>query len=229
MLQREYHWLAFDCEAVAVGDAAEYLEPVTAPSNWKDPVKIEAYIADGTKKALAGAALDVDLARIVAIAWQSEAMERAIVALSNDLDEERAALTRFWEQVRSLGQTMPVALVGFCIRTYDLPLLVRRSQLLGVPYPDINMDRYRSTQMVDLYDRLTFNGVVDGKKLATYCKRFGVVVDDSATGADIAELVASGQWGLVAQHAGGDVQRVIGLARAIGAIHVPSTEPAEVI
>jgi hypothetical protein len=222
----EYHWTAFDCETISITDAAEYLEPVTAPSNYKDPDKIAAYIETGTKKALTEAALDVDLARIVAIAWQTNEAAEPFVRTCSDEHDERIALDSFW---RHADLVPDQRLIGFRIRTYDLPLLIRRSQLLGVPYPDVNMDRYRSAQMVDLYDRLTFNGAVDGKKLVTYCKRFGITVDDDVTGADIAELVACGDWPRVKRHASADVSRVVALARAIGAIYVPSSEPMEVI
>lgn len=222
----EYHWTAFDCETVSIADAAEYLEPVTAPSNYKDPEKIAAYVATGTKKALTEAALDVDLARIVAIAWQTDEALEPFVRTCADEHDERIALDSFWRHVDLVPDQR---LIGFRIRTYDLPLLIRRSQLLGVPYPDVNMDRYRSAQMVDLYDRLTFNGAIDGKKLVTYCKRFGINLGGDVTGAEIAECVSRGDWTAVAAHAYTDVCRVVALARAIGAIHVHHTEPAEVL
>jgi predicted PolB exonuclease-like 3'-5' exonuclease len=215
------YWMAFDCEAVAIPEASEYLEPVTAPSNYKDQDKIRAYVEDGTKRAIERAALDVDLARVVAIGYQSSEMIAPIVRLAANDDQERAAIAGFWSEIKFTE--MP--LVGFCIRTYDLPLLIRRSQLLGVPYPQISLDRYRSTDIVDLYDRLTFNGTIDGKKLTTYCRRFGVEVADEVTGAEIGALVANEDWPLVTLHVDADVKRVVALGRAIRAL-APVSEHA---
>lgn len=221
-----HHWTAFDCETVSIADAAEYLEPVSAPSNYKDPEKIAAYIEAGTRKALIEAALDVDLARIVAIAVQTDEVTQPQVWTCRDEHDEIIALDAFWRHVSVIpGQQ----LIGFCIRRYDLPLLIRRSQLLGVRYLEIDMDRYRSRQMVDLYDKLTFHGAIDGKKLTTYCKRFGIPAGDDVTGAEIAQCVAKGDWHAVAAHASADVCRVVALARAIGVIAAVNQEAAEVI
>jgi 3'-5' exonuclease len=219
------NWLVFDCEAVAISDVSEYLEPVSAPSNYKDPEKIAAYITEGTRKAIESAALDVDFARIVAIGWQTETMsEPGVMLIANEL-QERVALNEFWNDVVSRA-----VVVGFNIRRYDLPLQMRRSQLLGLPYPEVNMDRYRSNQMIDLLDKLTFNGAIDGKKLTTYCRRFGIKADDDATGADIAGFVQRAEWDAVKRHVVADVLRTRDLALAIGAI-VPASvqEAVEVI
>lgn len=214
-------WTAFDLETISVPSAAEYLEPVSAPSNYKDPVKIAAYIEEGTAKALRDAALDIDLARVVAIGMQIEGESEPSAYYIEDERQERLMLQNFWA-----GFTPTTRLVGFRIRTYDIPLLVRRSQLLGIAYPDINLDRYRSTQVIDLYDRLTFNGAVDGKKLDTYCKLFGIEVEDGITGKDVAACVAAGDFAAVVKHALADVDQVVQLASKLGVIRPALTEVA---
>lgn len=217
-------WLAFDCETVAIADAAEYLEPVSAPSNYKDAEKIAAYIVDAGKRQREKAALDVDLARIVALALQTDQGAQPHVMLCRTEREEVEALESFWGHVRVIPNQV---LVGFYIRAYDIPLIVRRSQLLGVRYPDLNMDRYRTRDYVDLHETLTFHGTIDGKKLTTYCKRFGLQMGEDVTGAQIAECVAKDDWAAIAAHAYADVCRVVALGRAIGVL--APVEIAEVV
>jgi hypothetical protein len=38
--------IVLDIETVGLPDAASYMEPVTAPANYKDPEKIAAYVAE---------------------------------------------------------------------------------------------------------------------------------------------------------------------------------------
>jgi hypothetical protein len=214
-------WLAFDLECVSIEDAADYIEPVKAPANYKDADKIRAYIEDGTAKAIERAALDVDLARIAVLAMQDDAMSEPAAWYIEDERAERLMLQNFWS-----GITASMKLIGFCIRSYDLALLIRRSQLLGVSYPEISLDRYRSTQVIDLYDRLTFNGTVDGKKLDTYCRRFGIKVEDGITGADVAACLKAGDVDTVIKHARADVTQVVQLAQRLRLIQPVLSESA---
>ena len=63
-------YIVLDLESHAIPDAATYLtEPVEAPSNYKDPEKIAAYIKDAKQAQLDKAALDIDLARIVCLGF----------------------------------------------------------------------------------------------------------------------------------------------------------------
>ena len=59
----------FDIETVALADAAAYIPPPKPRANLKDPAKIEADIAEKRAAVLEKAALDPDLCRVVAAAW----------------------------------------------------------------------------------------------------------------------------------------------------------------
>src|SRR3990167_9822779 len=63
-------WLVFDIETCPMPGCAEYLtDDIEAPANYKDPVKIAAYVAERRAKQIADAGLDLDLCEVVAIGW----------------------------------------------------------------------------------------------------------------------------------------------------------------
>lgn len=204
--------LIFDIETAPLPDAAEFLDlsEITAPANYKDPVKIAAYIEEEKSKALSRCGLDVDLARIVAVGWHLEGGEsRALLA--GDNEEEGELLTAFW------AFAWDRHLIGFNCLGFDLPMLLRRSAYLRVPTPDIQIDKFRHPRVTDLMQMLSFNGAVRARSLAFYGKRFGVKAQDDTTGADIPGFVAAGEWEKVKAHVRADVQTTAALAsRLIG-------------
>jgi uncharacterized protein YprB with RNaseH-like and TPR domain len=206
--------LIVDLETVSIADAEQYLtDPITAPSNWKDPEKIAAYIADATKSQLNKCALDPDLARIVALGYIFQDSNTPVVHVIKDEATEQWALTEFWRHVITAGNS-PRQLVTFNGLRFDLPVLMRRSLYLGVPYPKLNLDRYRTIHL-DLYDILTYHGVLPAHSLRFYCARFGILIDDLTTGKDIAQLVAEGNLDAVVAHCQADVMATQALARRV--------------
>jgi hypothetical protein len=199
--------LVLDIETLSLTDADDYLEPVAAPSNYKDPEKIRVYQEEKRTEMLHRCALDPDLCQIVAVGVWSE---RVPEVWTLDGDEEATLLHRVWKAVRQSQ-----AIIGFNILGFDLPVLIRRSQYLGIPTPSINLDRYR-TPHVDLMERLSFNGKLRYRGLDFYCKRFGIVVEDPYKGKDIAELVAGEDWAGVAGHCLADLHKTHALAERLG-------------
>src|SRR3990167_6188107 len=64
-------WMAFDLESVPMPSCADYLtDPIEAPANYKDPLKIAAWVEEKRQKQIADAGLDLDLCEIAAIAIQ---------------------------------------------------------------------------------------------------------------------------------------------------------------
>jgi len=185
-----------DIECVGIDTASDFLEPVEAPSNYKDPAKIESYIAEATAKQIERCGLDPDLCRIVALG-HGEADGKDHVILCRDEETEAAALESFWQQVTNGITTR--TLVSFNGFGYDLPVLMRRSQYLGVAYPTLNLDRYRSPH-IDLMQRLSFNGAIKAHGLKFYAARFGMPIQDETDGSQIAELVKAGNWKAVEEH-----------------------------
>lgn len=209
--------LVFDCEAIAIDDAGVYLEPASAPANYKDELKIAAYIEQANREALGKAALDIDLARIVALGCLSDQQMEPKVQIARDEQDEADILRVFWSHVISAGFTRPT-LVGFNCLAYDLPLMLRRSLYLGIPAPRFQMGKYRHDGIEDLVLSLSFDGAVKYRGLSFYCRRFGIDVPDTTTGKDIAALHAAGDWDGIAAHCRADVLRTAALAQRIGVL-----------
>lgn len=220
--------IVFDIETAPLREAAEYLEPVEAPANYKDPVKIDAFKAEKQAENLERAGLDVDLCTIVAIGWYREG-EASVQALTRQDCDEDGLIQEFWKVCQGPSyipydpsKAIPTTrsdgahLVGFNCLAFDLPVLVRRSQYLGIAAPPYQIDKYRHAQVTDLMQILSFNGMVRARSLAFYAKRFGVVVPDDLTGAEVAQAVADGRWDAIRAHVTADVQRTARLAEKLG-------------
>ncbi len=208
--------LIVDVETVAIKDVETYLEPVSAPSNYKDSEKIKAYIIEETQRQAAKAALDIDLARIVCLGWQMG--EEAGHWIIKDEIAEQTILAEFWRQfwpVYVPGHTIAVTFNGL---NYDLPLLLRRSLYLGVPAPKLQLERFKHADAIDLMQILSMDGRLKLHGLRFYCQRLGIPVDDESVGADIAGLVAAGDWAAVEKHCTADVAATHALAVRMGVL-----------
>ncbi len=203
--------LIFDVEAVAIDNAADFLEPVSAPSNYVKPDAIASYIQKATTEQLAKAALDIDLARIVALGLWAEGGEPMTVLCVTE-DEEREALAAFW---RGVAHPRPT-LIGYNCCGYDLPLLMRRSLYLKVPAPRIAVSKYRHPDVVDLMLDLSYDGAQKYHSLAFYAARFGCDIVDDLTGADIASAFAEGRLHDIRAHNEADLRRTAFLAERLG-------------
>ena len=202
--------ICFDLETYPIDGAEAFLDEPTAPSNFKDPEKIAAYIAEKKAIELSRCALDPDLCRIVAIGWQMEGEAKRVGHVIADPRDEYDAVLAFWLENNRFH------LVGYNCLGFDLPVLMRRSQYLGVPAPSIAIDKYRHPQVTDLQQVLSFNGARPFRSLSFYCRRFGIDVPDPVKGADIGALVAAGQWDDVRSHVLADVEKTARLASKLG-------------
>jgi hypothetical protein len=250
--------IVFDLETAAIDGAADFvpapepppepdLSTIQAARNLKDPAKVAADLeqrkakamqdhADKTAKAqqdyadkLAKASCDFNLARIVAIGYQQAG--RTVAETCANEDEERGVLAAFWLQTKGYD------LLGFCIRTFDVPMLMSRSRFLGVEYPRLDLSRYRrgyGAKVIDLWDELSFGlsdydcTIVMSRKLKSYAKRYGLHVADDTNGEDIAAFVAAGEWSKVIAHVTSDVELTADLARKLGLLPETEQEIAEV-
>lgn len=206
--------IILDTETVAIEGAGALIESVSAPATYKDPEKIAAYIANAERAQAERAAVYPWTARIVALGTIDErGVER--VDVCRDEAEEAEALNRFWRLVIRDDERFVHCLVGFNHRAFDLPLLMARSTLLGVKHPSLNLDRYR-TPHIDLMDRLTWYGAVPARSLNWFARRFGLPIDDTVSGKDVALLVANGKWDTVAAHCLSDIRLTKALAERVG-------------
>jgi hypothetical protein len=203
--------LVFDVECAALPDASDYLvEAIEAPSNWKDPLKIAAYVAEKQAEQLNRCALDPDLCRIVAVSVWPEDNATPLVSHGGYEMSEADILAWFWRQAQNHQ------LVGFNCLSYDLPVLLRRSLYLGISHPTIQIDKYKHPNVTDLMMLLSFNGALKYHSLDFYAKRFGCEVEATITGADIGRAVEEQRWSDIETHVLADVQKTAFIAGKLG-------------
>ncbi len=214
-----------DIETAGLPNAADFLEPVHAAKNLKDPEKVKADIEARTAERDGKLALDWNVGRIVALGWWTET-HGTTALLCKDESLERAALGTFWRECKHR------TIVGFNIKGFDLKFMVQRSRYLGVPYPLLDLGKYTRKGIIDLFSELTFNdGTYDQgamrRTLHAFCRRFGIAVDDTVTGADVPALVAADDWAPILAHVKSDVELEVALAIKLGVIQ-PQPEPLTV-
>lgn len=208
--------LILDIETVGHPDAGNWLEPCKAPANYKDPAKIAAAVAEATAERNDKLALDPDCCRVVAFGWVLVGSNNPTVHLAKDEFEEREGLKLLWDAYAAVPGQQETRFVTFYGRSFDLPVLLRRSMYLGVKAPKLNLDRYRSPH-IDVWDELTFKGALrTAHSLKFYAKRLGIGTLDKVDGADIGKLVAAGDWDAVHAHCLSDIGLTHALANKLG-------------
>jgi predicted PolB exonuclease-like 3'-5' exonuclease len=206
-------YVVLDIETVpAVGcESFIDLSEIKAPSNYKDEQKIAAYIDNAKRKAVDNAGLDLDLCEVACIGWELPDGTGAV--MPRNLYPEDVILRRFWQ---AIGEAQ---LVGFNVWGFDLPVLVRRSQYLGIPMPSFRLEtRWPVVRVIDLQYTLSFGRKELIRSLDFYCKRFGIQHDDTVKGEDVARLVAAGKWDQVIAHCYADVFSTHALAKRLGLV-----------
>lgn len=139
----------FDTETASLPmEQLQKIEPeFTAPGNLRDPEKIKGAIAEKRADWYDRAALDATTGRVLCIGL----IEGSVWSLLKDDDEKRVLLL-FWEWMKDHlhhGNTV----VGFNSHGFDLPFLLRRSWLLGVPVlHNVREGRYWHRQLCDLME-----------------------------------------------------------------------------
>jgi len=206
--------IILDIETVAADGVAELAEPVSAPSNWKDPEKIAAYIAEKQAEQTSRAALYPWTARVVAVGV-IDADQGEHILTAADEAAEADMLRQVWQLALDHKEGLTASIVGFNHLAYDLPVLLSRSALLGVKAPAMSLDKYRSPH-VDLMQRLTYNGAIPARGLKWFARRFGLPVDDTISGADIGGLYAAGDWIGIRSHVLSDIRLTRALAERLG-------------
>lgn len=205
-----------DLETVGLAQAGEWFDPPKAPSNYKDPLKIDAYVKEATEERNSKFGLDPDTCRIVAIGFHDVNHAQPTVYLCSNEFEEREHLKMFWDSYYRASYPDFVTFNGL---RFDLPVLMRRSMYLDVPYPALNLDRYR-TPHLDLWQRLSFNGAISAHSLAFYARRLGIGTLDKVKGADIEQLVKEGQWDAIEAHCLSDIGLTHALANRLGLLKI---------
>lgn len=208
-----------DLETVGLDDAASWVEdePISAPSNYKDPEKIAAYIKEATEKRQERFALDADTCRIVALGYWDIGEGDPTVVLCRDEAEERHALTAYWDSYRQKG----TRIIGYNIIRFDLVVLLLRSLFLNVKAPEMVIAPAWKTYHIDLYERLSLGGARDRKdvkSLKFYAKKLGIPIYDDISGKDVAAAVKAGEFDKVINHCMYDLDLTRALAERLGVL-----------
>lgn len=208
-----YQPVVVDLEAIAIGEVENFLGPVSAPANYKDPALIAATIKEKRAALIERAALNPHLCQIVVLGFEtSTCLELRYI---ENEDQERSALENFWALTND--GTCPI--VSFNGINYDLLVLLARSFALGIQFPDIDLRPWGTHGKHDLYQILTFGGSSSGS-LDFFSKRYGIeeeATDEvkAITGADVGRLWAAGRHDLVGEHCAYDIKRTRALARRV--------------
>jgi len=203
--------IILDIETMPRPEGIALLPPATAPRNLKDPAKIAAVLAEKDAERVDRAALDPNSCIIAAIGLLDTEAGEPWVWMA-DAGTEQAALETAWRRLRSRSATI----CGFNVG-WDLRVLTRRAQLVGVAYPRMELGKYKH-RYIDLQQDLTFDFQEEMRPLGYWCRLFGVPHDDSIKGADIPGLVAEGTpeaWAKVEQHLRDDLMSTTALAKRV--------------
>lgn len=206
------HYIVLDVASAPLPDAETYLEgTVRAPANYKQQAAIDAYVAEKTAERLLMAATDIDLARITAVGVVNDGGGERLT-LCRDEAAEREALTSL---ACLINQTPTITFGGF---NFDLPLVQRRARYLGVPFPTLNLDRYKSPH-VDLCELLSDRNPQRRRSLQFYAKRLGWTdLVKTLSGAEEAQVPVSGKWEELESSLRHDVMATYRLAQWVGVL-----------
>jgi len=148
--------IIFDIETAPL--PREQLEKIMpkfeAPSNYKDPQKIETAINEKMYEWIANAALSATTGSVCAIGMKI--IDEGTTVKEILLGDEVEILTKFWGLIAPKN-VIWAKLIGFNSNSFDFPFLVRRSLKLGVAVPPTLLTRargriYLSEYCYDLMD-----------------------------------------------------------------------------
>jgi DNA polymerase elongation subunit (family B) len=176
----------YDIETGALPEAEllTVMPEFEAPTNYKDPSKVEAAIAEKRAAWMERAALSAVTGRILAI---------GVKPVGGDVDvisgDEAVMLRTFWALAKEAKAERRL-LIGFNTTGFDLPFMVRRSWKLGVriPLSLLNVDnRPNKGVFVDILEAWQCGDRQERVSLNTLAKYLGVGAKNGS-GADFAKL-----------------------------------------
>lgn len=142
--------IVFDIESGSLPEEEilRFMPNFEAPSNWKDPDKIKAVIDSKKVEWMMDAALSPVTGRVEAIGYEIDGQHQ--IFLNEGQTDEISLIMGFFKTVRDWQNR---ELVGFNIKHFDLPFLVRRAWKLGVTVPqEMRNGRYWDSRFVDLME-----------------------------------------------------------------------------
>ncbi len=191
-----------DIATCAIEGVEQFIETPRPRKGTNDEAKKEAQIAEKLAERIGGASLDLDLCRLSAVGWLSSPAEPdAQIMLCRDEHDEKAVLVSIADFFRAVDN----AAITYFGNNFDLMVLQRRARWLGVPFPVINTDRYRSPHH-DLGELLSDRNPDRRRSLSFYVKRHGWSdLQKPLDGSREAQVHQTGEWDLLAESVRHDV------------------------
>lgn len=207
-------WICLNVETVADETALPLLAEPLPRKGTKDEAKIAAQIEAKREAQLAAMSLDPYACRIVCMAYQTSDMELPFAEDVGSFPED--TLISFLNSAALYHRPVIV----YNGRTFDVPVLATRARLTGQYWPPIDLRKYGSTDIVDVYDHITFNDVAQNgvirRTLHDMAARFGIIVNDDVRGHQIGALAKAGEWDKIRHHCANNVRLTVALAERLG-------------
>lgn len=183
---------------------------IQAPANYKDPEKIEAYVAGKGREAWRKTSLNGAYGEIFCIGYALGDEEATVIHRDTDDPEwtEKALLESFWEMLGN-DLSMTATWVGHNVQRFDLRFIWQRSVIHGVPMPmRLPFDaspwskELADTMMMWTGERNSFISLDDLLDI------LGVESRDPISGADVWDAIEAGDSHLVVRHCLRNVEEV---------------------
>lgn len=191
------------------------------PAFAEDDPFIKKWVKKGGKTLDEKMSFDIDLCKIVAIGMSARNAQDAIKTLFAWQEDE--LLKFFWDNLRGYGRIRP-KLVTFNGKNYDLPILIRRTQLQGMGnYIPNNIDDYlnlyKTDYHIDLYQTLRISERLTKytpKSLEFYAELFGCKSEKFGDGSQIYEWYKKDDWDSIRKHLQSDMDLLVELHQKLG-------------
>lgn len=176
-------------------------EGLSAPSNYKDQDKIDAYIDAKAQEAVSKTSFDGLSGHICTISWAINDQAPISVHVS-ELSQEADKLGEFFT---SLPQYKSLTWVGHNIVEFDIPFLLKRSFVLNVKLPSISAyPRNPKPWDKKVFDTMNVFGRVSLDKAE---RAIGLEGKSGLSGKDVYPNWCMGNHDLIEQYCRDDVRR----------------------
>lgn len=118
--------LYLDIETGPAPNASDYAPHFEAPGNYKDPIKIAAYIEEAKEKWTERAALFPESGRVLMVGMAEDDAEPYTV-----WGDEKKIITETLDKIRQF-LSKGARIYGYNIHGFDLPFLIKRAWILGL-------------------------------------------------------------------------------------------------
>ena len=196
-------------------DIAAESEQISAPGNYKDPVKIADFIATERAKLERSFAdrhhkcgLSGLRGEVLCASWavNEDQVRTRIRTLA---DDEAAFLKMVFQEMKEEARNW-VTWIGHNIRDFDLRFLYQRAVILGVN-PGMELPHDSRAGDIEVFDTMTkWAGWGNRVKLDDLCQALGIPgkEQDGMTGKDVYAYAQAGRYDEIATYCAHDVERV---------------------